>query len=608
MEYRHSLAGWVGALVLAISFSAHADSSTDRLDWFRDARFGMFIHFGVPSQIRMRNLADGYETVAREFNPVDFDAGEWVKVAKEAGAKYIVFTSKHHNGFSNWDSALTDWDIVDQTAFGRDIIAELSDAARAEGIRLGFYYSIADWHHPEFDVRYGNRNGFHYDPNPDADIAKYMLFMYGQIQELCDKYQSSLFWFDGSAGFRPPERKRMLGQQEMVDLIHSCGAISNSRLGDDDGLRFVDYLNTGDNMIPASNIGVNFETAGTMNESWHFNPDDEDWKSSKELLSRLVDIAGKGGNYLLNVGPTELGVIPDASVSRLKTMGEWLGKNGEAIYGTGAGPYPHELGWGSMTQRKVGENTHLYLHVVDWPDDGALTLYGIRNSILSASLLVSGKKIETTSTFDPAAGIDVHTLNLPGRAPDPDVSVIKLVVAGDTSMGSQLLQQADGVVTLDGYQALVHDLKHVPGKPQRIVDHRIFTVMQPGEGIMPAHGLTVGGFNRVGQALSWDFRLVEPGSYEVAVIRVANIDQELDESTRMRATVAGQSIENRLIERDRMLNPRMSEKIQDSLSVLGTIDIVHPGAHTLTLEVTAESDSPDQRIRSVVLSPVAKVP
>jgi alpha-L-fucosidase len=161
------------------------------MQWFREARFGMFIHFGG-------------STNNDKFNPGDCDAKEWVRIAKAGGMKYIVYTSKHHNGFCNWDSALTDNDVMDKTEFKRDIIAELSDACKAEGIRLGLYYSIADHHHPQYPAEYSNRNGFHYSPNPDADITKYMVYMYGQIRELCEKYQPSLFWFDGSAGFRAP--------------------------------------------------------------------------------------------------------------------------------------------------------------------------------------------------------------------------------------------------------------------------------------------------------------------------------------------------------------------------------------------------------------------
>ena len=237
------------------------------------------------------------------------------------------------------------------------MVAEVADASKEAGVKLGFYYSIADWHHPEYDPYYSNRNGFHYSSNPDANISKYMKYMYGQIEELCVKYDPSLFWFDGSSGFRPQERKRILGQQDMIDLLHSHGAISNSRLGDDDGLRYVDYLSMGDNQSPFGNIGMPFESAGTMNDSWHHRPNDKNYKSVGELLRRLVTIVGNGGNYLLNIGPDDQGVIPEPDATRLKAMGAWLEKNGEAIYGTSASPHPHGFSWGSITQREKGENT-----------------------------------------------------------------------------------------------------------------------------------------------------------------------------------------------------------------------------------------------------------
>lgn len=598
-----------GIVLFGNTLVVHGETTNDRMDWFRDAKFGMFIHFGASERDRGQNddmtRTQRYEAAVRAFNPVDFDAMEWLRIAKEGGAKYIVFTTKHHDGFCKWDSALTDWDVIDQTEFKRDIVGELAKACKATGIRLGCYYSIGDWRHPEYDPLFSNRKGFHYAPNPNAKITKYMKYMYGQIEELCVKYQPSLFWFDGSSGFRPPERKRLLGQQDLVDLMHSYGAICNSRLGDDDGLRYVDYLSMGDNQVPAGNIGVHFETAGTMNESWHFSAHDEDYQSVEELLKRLVTVVGRGGNYLLNVGPDAKGVIPKPAVARLKTMGHWLKRNGEAIYGTEAGPHPHGLNWGSITQRKVRGYTRLYLHVVDWPKSGSFHLYGLDNAILSASLLASGGALAHASTFDAAAGLRRHTITVPKVAPDPYVSVIAVTVEGSVSMEQAHLQQADGTVLLDAYKATIHDKEFLPKKPRRAVDFKMFTVPLRGEGIMPARMLSVGGFSKVGQALSWDFRLVEPGTYKAAVVSLGSAGPAGQSKGRMRVTVAGQSVENALQGRERLKTIELPSRLRESLSVLGTVTIAAPGMQTLTLEVASDFAGSAPRIRGVELLPVA---
>ena len=583
--------------------------STDNqlMDWFHEAKFGMFIHFGVQASENYLdttvNKTKNYEDAVRAFNPVNFDAKEWVRIAKDAGMKYIVFTTKHHDGFCKWDSKLTDWDVIDQTPFKRDIVAELADACKEAGIELGFYYSIADWYHPEYDPSYSNRNGFHFNPNPKADITKYMGFMYGQIKELCENYHPRLFWFDGSAGFRNPNRKRLLGQQEMADLLHSYGAISNSRYGDDDALKFVNYLSTGDNMIPPANIGIDFETAQTMNDSWHFESKDQDWKSPERLLANLINIVGKGGNYLLNVGPNSTGVIPEASVERLKIMGNWLNKNGDAIYGTNANLNLHDLSWGSITQRKVGGNTKIYLNITEWPKNGIFKLYGLNNKVTNASLLANGTKLVTNSAFNAAAGANVITIQIPKIAPDLYVSVIELTVEGDAQLDQSFMQQWDKKLILDTYHATIHDKEIVTNKPLRPIDQRIFTVLEKGTGIMPARGMTVA-LDQKGQALSWDFRLIEPGTYKVVVLCDIAKDQKWKTDGRMRITVAGQSVENKLEESDRLENPRMSTEVMSSVSILDTVKINTAGMHTLSLELSSDFIDSKPNVRNVQLWPV----
>jgi len=580
-------------------------SSDDELmEWFHQAKFGMFIHFGPTSGVNYKNSSLNktqlYEKSVKDFNPVDFDAKEWVRIAKEAGMKYIVFTSKHHDGFCNWDSKLTDWDIIDQTQFKRDIIAELANACKDAGIKLGFYYSVADWHNSEYDSAYSNRNGFHYHPNPNADITKYMGYMYGQIKELCENYHPKLFWFDGASGFRNVDRKRILGQQEMVDLINSYGAISNSRYGDDDALRYVNYLSMGDNMTPSGHIGVDFESAQTMNDSWHYNVNDNNWKSSKTILEKLIDIAGNGGNYLLNVGPNRKGVIPEESQTRLRIVGDWLKKNGKAIYGTKAGPYPYELNWGSITQRNEGNITTLYLNVVDWPNDGVFKLYGLSNKVVNVSLLANGSKLSYSESYNEAAGLNSISINVPHTAPDPYVSVISLKIEGAPIMDQAFLQQRDGTVILDAFRSKIHDKEFIANKPIHPIDQRIFTVMKKGKGIMPARGMTVG-LEQTGQSLTWDFRLIYPGTYKVAVICDIAKDKEWKVDGRMRAFVAGQSVENELKEYERWENPRMATDVMSSVSILGNVKINTAGMHTLTLEVISDFIKTIPNIRSVQL-------
>ena len=593
-----SLVSILGVMLLS-QLTLSAENPDRGAEWFHDAKFGMFIHFGAKEKEgEAGTRGERYEAAVRAFNPVDFDADKWLAIAKEGGAKYIVFTTKHHDGFCKWDSALTDWDVIEQTDFKRDIVAELADASKKAGLKLGFYYSIADWHHPEFDPYYSNRNGFHYFPNPEAHISEYMKYMYGQVEELCEKYEPSLFWFDGSSGFRAKERKRLLGQKDMVDLLHSHGAISNSRLGDDDSLRFVDYLSMGDNQSPFGNIGVPFESAGTMNESWHRRAKDKDYKSVKELLRRLVTIVGNGGNYLLNVGPDKRGVIPEPDVTRLQGIGAWLQTNGEAIYGTSASPHPHGFTWGSMTQRKVGDKFLLYLNIVDWPSDGQFELYGLDNQIMKASLLDGGKKLEHSSSFDPAAALTKQTISIPKEAPDPNVSVIVLELDGAPSMEQDHLQQQDGKVCLWGYKAKIHDAKFIPGKLKRAVDYQMFTVPLRVEGIRPERMLSLSGFENAGDTISWDLKMVEPGDYDVEIVTLGT-----NTTTKLKAFIAGQVVENTLQENFEKKTIELASHLHESYATLGRINIASSGLYTLALEVASNPEGKGPRIRSVRLVP-----
>ena len=574
-----------------------ADST---LSWYEDAKFGMFIHFDVRGD-------------KSEFNPGNLNTAEWVRIAKEAGMKYMVPTTHQSSYIIMWNSDYSTGDVTDLTPFKRDIIGELAASCKAEGIRMGAYYAIADPGNPLYN-----------EPDVGGDIIPYVEYLHAVIEELCEKHQPILIWFDASRRFRHPDEKPFLRQADMVEMLHSYGTLSNSRLGDDDAQKYVDYLTMNDNMAPDFNLGVHWESAVTITAdgSWHFTNKNEELRSAKDLLHRLINAAGNGGNLLLNVGPDQQGVIPKNMEERLKIMGEWLEKNGEAIYETKAGPYPHQISWGSITQREEEENTMLYLNVVDWPKTGKFTLFGLNNKVLNASLLATGEALGFTSKFDAFSGQNIITLDIPENQPDEYVSVIKLVVAGEAVMDQDFLQLTDGKVLMNTYNANIHDLEYVPNKPTKAIDMKMFTVpnrrpLQPSEytgpwdyqmykkrdeGIMPGRGLTVSGFQTKGQALSWDFKVFESGNYDVVVVCHVTKDETWKADGKVRATVAGQSVENQLIE-DKRVKTITMPKFMDLYSVIGRVKIDASGSHTLTLEVASDFTGNTPKFRSVMLVP-----
>jgi alpha-L-fucosidase len=384
----------------------------ERMEWWRDARFGMFIHWGlyaVPAgewkgekvpgigewiMHRAKIPVAEYEQLAKQFNPVRFDAKEWVQIAKNAGMKYIVITSKHHDGFCLWDSKYTDYDVMDATPFKRDILGELAVECRKQGIRLCFYHSIMDWHHPDAQAPfYPNYNDTKKsNPNFDRYVEYYLK---GQLKELVQNYGPlGIMWFDG-------EWVKDWTREMGWDMYEYCldlqpDTIVNNRVGNGrQGMRglsksdeFAGDYGTPEQEIPATGLpGVDWETCMTMNDTWGYKSYDDNWKSTEDLLHKLVDISSKGGNFLLNVGPTAEGLIPAPSVERLAAIGKWMKVNSESIYGTTASPLG-EVPWGRCTS-KAGK---LYLHVFDWPANGKLEVSGLKNKVKKAYLLADKKE------------------------------------------------------------------------------------------------------------------------------------------------------------------------------------------------------------------------
>lgn len=438
------------SLILLFAFapghSAQRDDDKDaRMAWWRDARFGMFVHWGVYAVPageykgqRSKEIGEWimswanipraeYEQLTPQFNPVRFDAAEWVRIAKDAGMKYLVITSKHHDGFALYDSKVSDYDIVDATPYKKDPMRALADEAKRQGIRFAFYYSIMDWHHPSQYVDNPKKHptaGHSQTKIHEGRKQEYVDYMKAQLRELVTDYDPAVLWFDGEWVDWWTEEDG----QDLYKYVRSLkrDILINNRVGKGrkgmEGLNKTDRVYAGDfgtpeQQIPASGLpGVDWESCMTMNDTWGFKHYDENWKSNERLIRNLIDIVSKGGNYLLNVGPTADGRIPQPSVERLAAMGEWLKVHGDAIYGTQASPFATQLPWGRATRKG---NT-LYLHVFDWPADGVLAIPSYGGTPRTAKLLGSAAKVSVEAT---ASGF---TLKLPAQPPNAIASVIVL--------------------------------------------------------------------------------------------------------------------------------------------------------------------------------------
>ena len=428
----------------AAAAEAPARARDARFDWFHKAKFGLFIHWGlyaVPAGEwgGSRNYGEWimlsadvpikeYEGFARQFNPVKFDAREWVALAKDAGMNYLVITAKHHDGFCMYDSKLTDYDIVDATPFKRDPLKELAAESAKAGIKFCPYYSIVDWHHPEFPARYSQvrreyPDGYHGAPNKDADIKKYAEYQKGQVRELLTNYGDvGILWFDGGGSFRNRDRKSLLEGKALVDMIHELqpAALINNRLG------FGGDYGTPEQHIPGGASAQPFEVCMTLNRHWGYNKQDDDWKDTRTIVHNLVDIASKGGNYLLNVGPTAEGVIPADSVRILREVGQWLKVNGEAIYDTTAGPSLENIraGGGVRLTQKPGR---LFATVLEWPKRDPLYIEGMKGHLVERAYLLADAERKPLAVERHERCVKIQ---LPPAAPDPLASVVVIELKG----------------------------------------------------------------------------------------------------------------------------------------------------------------------------------
>jgi alpha-L-fucosidase len=395
-------------------------------EWFQDAKFGMFIHWGIYSLLQdgewvMNNrgiTVAEYETLAPQFNPTKFDAAAWVALAKAAGMQYITITSKHHDGFAMFDSKVSDWDIVDRTPYARDVLKALAEEARRQGLKIFFYYSQLDWHHPDYYPRgqTGQRAG-----RPDhGEWSRYLDYMDAQLRELLTGYGPiGGIWFDGmwdryDADWRLERTYGMIHALQPAALIGS----NHHRLphpGEDFQMFEKDL--PGQNTIGFNTTEVGtlpLETCETMNGSWGYRLTDRDFKSTAQLIGYLVNAAGRNANFLLNVGPMPTGEIQPEFASRLREIGAWLATHGEAIYGTRGGPIPPRP-WGVTTQKA----DRVYVHVLDWSDP-ELALPPLPRRVQAARLLEGGAAVPVRTS---PRGV---TLTLPRRAPNEVDQIVVL--------------------------------------------------------------------------------------------------------------------------------------------------------------------------------------
>ena len=459
-----------------------------RLKWFREARFGMFIHWGVyavPAGTYQDKRVNGigewimnnapvpvaeYKAYAKDFTAAKYNPEQWAALAKRAGMKYVVITSKHHDGFTLFDSAASDWSSVKASGAKRDLIAPLEKAVRGQGLNFGLYYSQAqDWINAGGGAYKKKWDPAQEGPNAralldqkidvttedgkkkfDAAVqADYDLYLKNvsvpQVDELLTKFKPDLVWWD-TPNKMTPERAALFAPV----LAKHPTLVMNNRLGG--GVK--GDCETPEQHIPPRGFpGRDFEVCMTMNNTWGFKSYDDAWKPTRQILEHLSDISSKGGNFLLNVGPTAEGEIPQASIERLQAVGAWMDVNGEAIHATVGSPFAKRLPWGRVTRKDHADGTQtLYLHVWDWPKDGRLVLPHGGQPGTTARLLAGGAAVATAQDGERLV------VTLPAAKPDPIISVIavqlpKPVVDNDATLETP---NAQGIVTLSVLEADSH--------------------------------------------------------------------------------------------------------------------------------------------------------
>lgn len=410
-----------GFLILAsIPFCSAQTTNAPDTKWFRDAKFGIFMHWGLYSQLGnewkgksyygsgewLMNVAKipaaEYAKVAGDFDPTNFNAAEWARFVKDSGARYLVVTAKHHEGFAMFGSKVSPFNIVDATPYHRDPMKPLADACRSEGIKFGFYYSqFLDWHEPN-----GGGNTWDFNKTNKNYQLYYREKSIPQIKELLSNYGPlGLVWFDMPGGLSRDETVAFM--DNVRQLQPDC--LVSSRVGNGLG----DFRDLGDSELSTAPIPPPWEALFTHNDSWGYIKSDKNFKTPQELIHLLASVSARGGNLILNVGPDGTGKIPETSQRYLREVGQWLAANGDSIYGTTASPIPDQP-WGVCTLK----SNRLYLHVFKSPNDGIIFVPNFDAKLQSAQLLLGNKKLKADQN-----GNDLKIF-LPSQLPDERDTVV----------------------------------------------------------------------------------------------------------------------------------------------------------------------------------------
>lgn len=547
--------------------STRRTAASDTLTWWREARFGLFIHWGlyaIPAGVwqgkrvpyigewlmfREKIPVATYEKFAAQFNPRRFDAKAWVQLAKDAGQRYLVITAKHHDGFAMYDSASNPYNLVQRTPFARDPMQELARECRRQGIKFCFYYSQdLDWHHPD-----GAWNTWDYDEKQKQPERYLREKVFPQLRELLTHYGPiGMIWFDTPLTITKDQSARI--RRFVKKLQPSC--LVSGRIGHGLG----DYSLPRDNFLPSGRLNGDWETCATLNHTWGYKRHDHAWKNPATLITTLVDLASKGSNYLLNIGPDAAGVIPAASARRLRVIGAWLKVNGTAIYGSAPSPFPYEFAWGRITTK----GTTLFFHFFKTPPR-RFRLHGLKAAVKSIRALANRKtRFAFTEQTDPATGTPLLEVNFSRVKTTKPVTVIAVHLKDAPAIEPLTLQQPDDSLTLIGPMARVGSDATKPAMR------------------MGGNGLTEN-WRRPTDWLEWRFTVLKPGTYDVTVVTTHQHLEPWSGGHTLKLTCGDQHLK-RVTKRDAILPGLRSTYYPQIATRFGRFTFRSAGPHTLRLQ------------------------